>query len=89
MKLICILVLGFVIGNFTRFETSYGDTTKVAEFYDNGQVKFKGTKVHKLKHGKWFYYNENGFPIRIERYKYGKKIKSFTLGSLDVRTDEK
>ena len=86
---IVILILSFTFGSFTRFETSYGDTTKVAEFHDNGQVKFKGTKVHKLRHGKWFYYDENGFPFKIERYYYGKKVKSFTLGSLDVGTNRK
>ena len=78
-----LLFIGISISAITEFSVTNNDTIFVKKYYENGAIKEKGVKVWKLKQGKWFYYNKNGFPYKIEEYEYGKVIESFSIGFLD------
>ncbi len=73
--ILVILMSGIMLGAFTSMQTTYGDTTKVAVFHDNGKIKTEGVKIRKFKHGDWKHYNENGRLVRIDKYNYGRKLK--------------
>tara|TARA_Y100001938_G_C7925026_1_gene346446 strand:+ start:162 stop:395 length:234 start_codon:yes stop_codon:yes gene_type:complete len=73
--ILAILMSGIMFGSFTSMQTTYGDTTKVAVFHENGKVKIEGVKIRKYKHGEWRHYNEKGRLVKIDRYNYGRKLK--------------
>ena len=73
--IIGLLVAGFMFGRITKIETDYGDSTTVKAFHENGKLKFEGIKVRKFKHGKWLYYDEKGFLIKVEKYRHGRKVQ--------------
>ena len=78
-----LLCVGLSVAAITEFSVTNNDTIFIKKYYKNGIMKEKGVKVHKLRQGKWFYYNEKGFPIKIENYRYGKVTDSFSIGVLD------
>ena len=73
MKFI-LLFIGISMSAITEFSITNNDTIFIKRYYESGEIKEKGVKVHKLKQGKWFYYNKNGFPYKIEKYNNGKVI---------------
>ena len=72
--IICFLAISFMLGQITRIETDYGDSTTVKAFHENGKVKFEGIKIRKFKHGKWYYYDDKGFLLKVEKYRHGRKV---------------
>tara|TARA_R110000824_G_scaffold394282_1_gene593951 strand:+ start:2680 stop:2997 length:318 start_codon:yes stop_codon:yes gene_type:complete len=81
--MVVILIIGCLsFASIAKMETTYGDTTKVSIFHKNGKIKVEGVKVKKFKDGKWKYYDENGFLVRVDNYKNGRKIKSMEMGAL-------
>tara|TARA_R110000824_G_scaffold127024_1_gene286926 strand:+ start:373 stop:702 length:330 start_codon:yes stop_codon:yes gene_type:complete len=84
MKVVAIIItiIGLSFASIAKMETTYGDTTKVSIFHKNGKIKVEGIKVKKFKDGKWKYYDEGGFLVRVDSYKSGKKIKTMEMGSL-------
>ena len=73
--IIMFLVAGFMLGQITKIETDYGDSTIVNGFHKNGSLKFEGTKIKKFKHGKWYHYDEKGFLVKTEKYHHGRKVQ--------------
>ena len=67
MKIIIIALISISLGVVTKFNVTNNDTTKVKNFYKNGQLKTKGLKINKFKCGDWYYYNESGKIIKVER----------------------
>ena len=82
-----LLCVGLSVAAITEFSITNNDTIFVKKYYESGGIKEKGVKVWKLKQGKWFYYNENGFPYKIENYESGKLLKSFEIGDADERNN--
>ena len=80
--IIGLLVVGFMFGKITKIETEYGDSTTVRAFHENGNLNFEGIKIKKFRDGKWKYYDESGSLIRIENYKFGRKIRTMEIGAL-------
>ena len=80
--LMAITIIGLSFASIASLETTYGDTTKVSIFHKNGNIKVEGIKVKKFRDGKWKYYDENGFLVRVDSYKSGKKIKTMEVGLL-------
>ena len=72
--IILLAIFSFVFCRITKIETSYQDSTTIVEFHKNGKVKAKGTKISKFKHGKWYYYNEKGMLVNVERFNFGRKL---------------
>ena len=70
-----ILTSGIMFGAFTSMQTTYGDTTKVAMFYDSGKIKIEGVKIRNFKHGDWKHYSEKGRLVKVEKYNHGRKVK--------------
>ena len=64
------------------FNVTNNDTMFVNTYYNDGTLKVKGIKVNKLKQGEWYYYNTNGFPFKIEKYKNDKVVSSMDLTAL-------
>ena len=83
MKLIILIIItSLMLPAIESLKTTYGDTTKVSIFHKNGNIKVEGIKVKKFRDGKWKYYDENGFLVRVDSYKSGKKIKTMEVGLL-------
>ena len=82
MKIIVIALISISLSAVTKFNITNNDTTKVKNFYENGQLKTKGLKINKFKCGDWYYYNESGRIIKIEIYKQGRLIKDMEIGEL-------
>ena len=80
--IMAITIIGLSFASIASLETTYGDTTKVSIFHKNGNIKVEGIKVKKFRDGKWKYYDENGFLVRVDSYKSGKKIKTMEVGLL-------
>ena len=80
--IMAITIIGLSFASIASLETTYGDTTKVSIFHKNGNIKIEGIKVKKFRDGKWKYYDENGFLVRVDSYKSGKKIKTMEVGLL-------
>ena len=87
MKIILLIVFSFIYSEafITAIRTDYGDSIRVVEYHKNGKIKTKGLKIKKFRHGKWYYYDNKGFIIKIEEYKNGKRTKSLNLGALDEK----
>ncbi len=81
--IVLLMVSGLVFCNIEYLKTTYGDTTKISLFHKNGKIKQEGIKVKKFRDGKWRYYDENGFLVKVEYYKFGKKINT-----MDLRTSK-
>ena len=77
MKKIILLLftISLMFGQITKIETNYGDSTRVVEFYKNGKIKLEGSRLAKFKHGKWYYYDEIGMLVKVEKYHHGRKVK--------------
>ena len=80
--IMAITIIGLSFASIASLETTYGDTTKVSIFHKNGNIKVEGIKVKKFRDGKWKYYDENGFLVRVDSYKSRKKIKTMEVGLL-------
>ena len=80
--IMAITIIGLSFASIASLETTYGDTTKVSIFHKNGNIKVESIKVKKFRDGKWKYYDENGFLVRVDSYKSGKKIKTMEVGLL-------
>ena len=80
--IMAITIIGLSFASIASLERTYGDTTKVSIFHKNGNIKVEGIKVKKFRDGKWKYYDENGFLVRVDSYKSGKKIKTMEVGLL-------
>ena len=78
-----LLFIGISMSAITEFSITNNDTVFIKRYYESGIIKEKGVEVYRLKQGKWFYYNEKGFPIKIEKYRHGRVIDSFSIGVLD------
>ena len=83
MKIIIIALIGISLGVVTKFNVTNNDSTKVKNFYENGQLKTKGLKINKFKCGDWYYYDKTGKIIKVERYKQGRLIKDIEIGNID------
>jgi len=83
MKIIIIALIGISLSAVTKFNVTNNDTTKVNTFYKNGQLKSKGLKINKFKCGYWYYYNENGKILKVEKYKQGRLVKDMEIGNID------
>ena len=46
MKIIIIALIGISLGVVTKFNVTNNDSTKVKNFYENGQLKTKGLKIN-------------------------------------------
>ena len=57
-------------------------SSEITTSTSNGNIKIEGIKVKKFRDGKWKYYDENGFLVRVDSYKSGKKIKTMEVGLL-------
>ena len=82
MRVIAILALSFFMCEeplvaITSIKTTYGDTIRITNYHENGNVKSKGIQIKNFKHGKWYYYDENGFIEDIKKYKNGKEVKLY------------
>ena len=77
-----LLCIGLSVASITEFNVTNNDTMFVNTYYNDGTLKMKGIKVHKLKQGDWYYYNTNGFPFKIEKYKNDKVVSSMDLTAL-------
>lgn len=53
--------------------TKKGDLVVGTYYYDNGQVKQKGTYKNGELHGKWMAFNKKGEKIAVATYEKGKK----------------
>ena len=84
MKKIVIIIggVGLMFGKITKIETDYKDSTVVRAFHDNGKLKFEGIKIKKFRDGKWKHYDEKGNLVKIENYKFGRKIRTMEVGAL-------
>ena len=74
MKII-ILLISVSLASVMHFKVTYHDTTKITQYYKNGNIKIKGMKVKNFKDGKWYYYKKDGSIFMVEEYKKGKLIR--------------
>ena len=79
--IIAILSSSLCFSSISMFKVTYGDTTKVTEYYKNGSIKKKGTKVRNFKDGYWYLYSKEGKIVMVEHYKNGKLLNDAKLGS--------
>ena len=77
--LFIISVFNFILCDayITAIRTDYGDSVKVVEYHKNGKERTEGLKINKFRHGKWMYYDEKGFLVKVEKYKNGRKVKKW------------
>ena len=73
--IICSFVFSLSIDAITQVK---GDTSKVVTYYKNGTLKSEGTKIKKFRHGSWYYYDEEGYLIKMVKYKNGRMVKEFS-----------
>tara|TARA_Y100000593_G_scaffold58612_1_gene108916 strand:- start:527 stop:787 length:261 start_codon:yes stop_codon:yes gene_type:complete len=59
----------------SKLQTTYGDSTKVSEFYANGKLKIEGVKYKNFRHGKWKAYDDKGNLTKVIIYSFGKIVK--------------
>ena len=80
-KISLLFLLSFAYSTaILKITIDYGDSLRVKEFHQNNIIKAEGLKVNNFKHGKWKYYDDNGFITKVEVYKNGKKTKTFKGG---------
>jgi hypothetical protein len=79
-----LMIFSICFGNvfITAIRTDYGDSVRVNIYHLNGELKSTGLKIKSFKEGKWTYFDNEGYLLKVERYKNGKKIKSFAIGDL-------
>lgn len=63
-----ILIAGIAMFHFLRKEESESEKT-----YENGQVKYNGSKQNELNHGLWIWYFPNGSKMIEGRFNKGKR----------------
>ena len=72
-------------------EPSSQELVPAAEYYDNGQLRFKGTNLDRQMHGEWTFYRKDGSVMRRGRFERGRQVGSWQTfdrrGELVKETD--
>jgi hypothetical protein len=79
-----LMIFSICFGNvfITAIRTDYGDSIRVITYHENGKIKSTGIKIKGFRDGKWKYFDDKGYLLKIDKYKNGKRTKSLNIGEL-------